>query len=125
MINVPHMHGEEKSMESNIPVVGDEEPKHDVPTTANPHAEVANGKTSTALPASSHDEDSVAESKSEQGAAPDMGAENEHAPQAEAHAEAHAAATGDPASVVTAQTGEDSGDKIPVASETATQQPTD
>ena len=49
---VPLMHGEQNSMESNIPVVGGEEPNQDVSQHAEPHAEGAsNGTTSATLPA--------------------------------------------------------------------------
>src|SRR5258708_33455251 len=43
------MHEEKKLMESNIPVVGGEEPTQEAPLTAAPHTEAVNGATETGL----------------------------------------------------------------------------
>src|ERR1041385_5791375 len=78
------MHGEQNSMESNIPVVGGEEPKQDVSQHTEPYAEgPANGTTSATLSASSHDESAPEEITSDTGAHSDILPEVEHQPEVE------------------------------------------
>src|SRR5579859_8058242 len=103
-------------MESNIPVVGGEEPNHDVPQTADHHAEVANGKTSANL-AEAHHDGSPDEPTHDAGAQPEVAARTEHAPQVETHEQAEASASGETTSGVQAQTGSTEGEIVPASSD--------
>src|SRR5258706_1299024 len=84
MILYPLCTESKNSMESNIPVVGGEEPKQEVSQHTEPYAEEpANGTTSATLSASSHDEGAPDELTSDPGAQPEPRAEVDHQPEVE------------------------------------------
>jgi small subunit ribosomal protein S1 len=110
------MYGEQKSMESNKPVVGGEEPVQDVSPTAAPAAGAANGASKAEI-SPSPAELAPDHAANETGRAPDVPASLEHHAEVEQHGEAvataqdsveaGAAAQGDPGSAPeTAEVGE-------------------
>jgi small subunit ribosomal protein S1 len=85
------MYGEQKSMESNKPVVGGEEPVQDVSPTAAPAAEAANGASKADI-SPSPAEPAIEHAEHDQGRAPDMPALIEHDAEVEQRGEAVATA---------------------------------
>jgi small subunit ribosomal protein S1 len=77
------MYGEQKSMESNKPVVGSGEPEQDVSPTAAPSAEaVNNGASHAEMPASS-DQTAPSQPTSDAGSVPETLPQHEHTPASE------------------------------------------
>jgi small subunit ribosomal protein S1 len=90
MTGVPHLYGEQKSMESNIPVVGSEQPEKDVAPAVAPPAEAANGASEQQPPSLSNQEESV-QPQPEAGLAPETPAQPETQPELPVEAQAEVA----------------------------------
>jgi small subunit ribosomal protein S1 len=97
------MYGEQKSMESNKPVVGSGEPEQDVSPTAAPSAEaVNNGASHAEMPASS-DQTAPDQPTSDAGSTQETLPQHEHNPVSEPEAEAAATLSPDQEQVVQAE----------------------
>src|SRR5258708_2560238 len=97
-------------MESNIPVVGGEEPEQDVSKAAEPRAEDKKQDSSGTLPDSSNHEGTPGDLTSDNGVRPDLEPTPEHSPVVESNGEAKA--TANAAAGAQAQTGTDTGDSM-------------
>jgi len=87
------MYGEQKSMESNKPV-GGEQPELDTQQTATPPAEAANGANQQEAPMpTSPSQNQPDQATSDTGRPPDSPASIEHRPDVEQHGESHASRT--------------------------------